>query len=78
MVNKDKKELYNLIKQGALLTDKNNMAEIYVSHRYIKYRNYGSSAVKLNYKNFTWVIDVIFKGYKVNDFVIDTSSMRAK
>jgi hypothetical protein len=67
MTLKDIKKLYVNLSHDKVLTDKRSFIEITTNYIYIRYRHYGSSAIKHNFKNFTWLMKTIFKDYTLKD-----------
>ena len=70
MTLKDIKRLYVNLSPDTVITDKTHFAQITSNYHFIKYRHYGSSAVRHNLKAFIWLMKTIFKDYQVDDFII--------
>jgi hypothetical protein len=70
---KDIKGLYQLVNKGYTLTDKRGFIEIRGGYYFIHYRHYGSSAIKNNFTEFRWLINTIYKDYKINDILTKTT-----
>lgn len=67
---KDIKRLYVQLTLDKVITDKNYFILITTNYLYIRYRSYGSSAIKHNLKGFIWLINTIYKDYAYDDFIV--------
>jgi hypothetical protein len=71
------KYLYKKVKAGYILVNKtmyNIMLSntIQLSGHFIHYSHYGSSAIRCNLKDFTWLLTTIFKGERLTAIDIKT------
>jgi hypothetical protein len=71
------RRLYNKVKDGYILVNKtmyNVMLgnTIQLSGHFIHYSHYGSSAIRCNFKDFTWLLTTIFKDERLTAIDIKT------
>lgn len=74
------KQLYQAVKRGDVVAHKTWLSTCIAlsgkfyhgGNPFIVWQNYGSSAVRCNLKDFTWLLNVIFNEYDFNDFKVFT------
>lgn len=66
------RKLFKEVISGKKLQFGDKHGVVYLSEdcEFIIYRNYGQSAIKVCFQEFVWLMNVIFKGYKLKDIKI--------
>jgi hypothetical protein len=65
-------KLFLHVLKGGIITDKRLFIEVCLHsyEDYIMWRGYGSSAIKIDKEDFTWLFNVIFEDYTFNDLLL--------
>jgi hypothetical protein len=65
-------KLFLHVLKGGIISDKRLFIEVclHAYEDFIMYRGFGSSAIKIDKEDFTWLFDVIFKDYTFNDLLL--------